>query len=149
MLNGMKRYLSEGLWNFSLSRETGRRRFLFKWLRVSYLACKRFYSDRCPLSASSLTYYTLMSLVPMLAMALAVSRGFGYSELMRQQLLERFQEQNEVLNKLFDYADLFLEQAKGGVIAGFGVAILFLTVALFLSNLESILKKKMKIKKKR
>lgn len=110
-----------------------------RWLRIAYLACCRFYLDKCALNSSSLTYYTLMSLVPMLAMSIAIARGFGYSDVMREQLLERFQDQKEILAKLFDYADLFLEQAKGGAIAGLGVLILFFTVALLLRNLESIL----------
>ncbi len=80
-----------------------------------------------------------MSIVPVLAMALAIARGFGYSELLRQELFNRFQDQNEALTQIFQYADNFLDQAKSGIIAGFGFALLFLTVILLLRNLEGIL----------
>lgn len=139
MLEKIKRYFSDTLWNFPLSQEEGMRRFGLKWLRIAYMALRGFYQDKCSLSASSLTYYTTMSIVPILAMAIAVARGFGYYDKFRAELLNRFPDQNAAFLELFKYADSFLEQARGGVIAGVGFVILFLTVALLLSNLEGIL----------
>lgn len=135
----MKNFFRDDLWNFPLSRETGWRHFKFKWLRIFYLAVRGFSQDKCTLSASSLTYYTLMSIVPILAMSFAIARGFGYHESLRVQLLQYFQDQNTALVELFNYADKFLEQARGGVIAGIGLVILFWSVALLLSSLEEIL----------
>jgi membrane protein len=139
MLGKMKRYFREELWNFPLREVKGWKGRWVKTLRIAYLAGRGFYHDNCSRSASSLTYYTLMSIVPVLAMAFAVARGFGYHDRLRLELLQRFQDQNAALVELFKYADTFLEQARGGVIAGFGLVILFLTVALLLSNLEAIL----------
>lgn len=139
MVEKIKHYFREELWNFPLSQESGWRRFWIKWTRIAYLAGRGFYRDKCSLGASSLTYYTLMSIVPVLAMAFAIARGFGYNDRLRLELLQRFQDQNEALVEIFKYADAFLEQARGGVIAGFGLLVLFLTVVLLLSNLEGIL----------
>jgi membrane protein len=149
MLDKIKRYFRSDLWNFPLSKETGWRRFWVKWTRLSYLAVRGFHQDHCSLSASSLTYYTLMAIVPVLAMAFAIARGFGYHETLRAELLNRFQDQNTALTELFKYADTFLEQARGGVIAGVGLVLLFLTVALLLSNLEGILNQIWGVKKLR
>jgi membrane protein len=139
MLDKINYYFRETLWNFPLNEKKGIRRFGLKWLRIAYLAVRGFYQDKCSLSASSLTYYTVMSIVPVLAMAFAIARGFGYNEVLRSELLQRFPDQNEAFIELFKYADTILDQAKGGVIAGVGLVILFLTVALLLSTLESIL----------
>jgi membrane protein len=139
MIEKIKHYFCETLWNFPLSQERGFRRFWVKWLRIGYLAARGFYQDKCSLSASSLTYYTIMSIVPVIAMAFAIARGFGYHDILRMELLERFPDQNTALVEIFKYADSFLEQARGGVIAGVGLVILFLTVALLLSSLEGIL----------
>lgn len=138
-MDKIKNYFREELWNFPLSKEKGWRRFKFKWLRIAYLSMRGFLQDRCASQASSLTYYTLMSIVPVIAMFFAIARGFGYHETLRQTLLQRFQDQSAALVEIFNYADKFLEQARGGVIAGIGLIILFWSVALLLSNLESIL----------
>src|SRR5579872_2827647 len=107
----IKNYFREELWNFPLSQEKGWRRFKFKWLRIAYLSAKGFYQDNCATNASSLTYYTLMSIVPVIAMFFAIARGFGYHENLRQSLLQRFEDQSAALVAIFDYADKFLEQA--------------------------------------
>lgn len=139
MLDKINYFFCETLWNFSLNEKKGIRRFVYKWLRVFYLSARGFYNDDCASNASSLTYYTLMSIVPALAMAFAVARGFGYDEILKSELLQRFPDQNTAWVELFGYADTILNQAKGGVIAGVGLLILFLTVALTLSSLESFL----------
>jgi membrane protein len=139
MLDKIRHYFLVKLWSFPLSGETGLRHFGFKWLRIVFSAARGFYIDKCSLSASSLTYYTLMSIIPVLAMAFAVSRAFGYNDVFRAELLQRFQDQNGALLHMFTYADAFLDQARGGPIAGVGLIILFLTVALLLNTLEVIL----------
>jgi membrane protein len=135
----IKHYFREEIWNFPLKREKGWSYFKFKWLRIGYLSMRGFSRDNCTLSASSLTYYTLMSLVPVLAMAFAIAQGFGYKDVFRKQLLQSFQDQNMALNEFFSYADKFLEQARGGVIAVASLIILFWSVALLLNSLEDIL----------
>ena len=135
----IKHYFREEIWNFPLRKEKGWNHFKFKWLRIGYLSMRGFYRDKCTLSASSLTYYTLMSIVPVLAMAFAIAQGFGYQDVFRRQLLQSFQDQNATFIQLFDYADKFLDQARGGVVAGVSLIILFWSVALLLNSLEDIL----------
>lgn len=149
MLRNFRTYFREALWNFPLSQETGFRHFWLKWLRISYLALRGFFRDKCSLSASSLTYYTIMSIVPILALALAIARGFGYQEKLQAEMLHRFPDQEVAFTELFKYASTLLEQAKGGIIAGVGLGLLFLTVALLLHNLEGILNHIWGVKKQR
>lgn len=139
MFEKIKKYFEYELWNFPLSKEKGWRRIRFKWLRISYLTVRGFFQDNCILTASSLTYYTMMAIVPVLALMFAISRGFGYNEVLRTELLAHFQDQSAALIQIFKYSDAFLDQAKNGVIAGIGFVVLFLTVSLLLSSLESIL----------
>lgn len=139
MYERARRFFQEDLWNFPLREQRGWRRFCFKWLRIAYLSIHGFYQDKCSLSASSLTYYTLMSIVPVLAMSFAIAGGFGYNDYLRQQILQQFQEHNAAFTELFSYSDKFLEQARGGLVAGIGFIILFWTVCLLLNNLEAIL----------
>lgn len=149
MFERIQHYFRQTLWNFPLNEEEGGRHFGLRWLRIACLAFRGFYQNKCSVSASSLTYYTMMSIVPLLAMALAIARGFGYRETLKTELLARFPDQSTAFQELFKYADTFLEQAKGGVIAGFGSLLLFFTVALLLNNIERILNDIWKVEKQR
>lgn len=139
MLEKIKYYFSEDLWNFPLSEQKGRKHFFYKWLRIFTLSLRGFIQDQCSLRASSLTYYTIMSIVPVLALAFLVAKGFGFYQHFRIQILDQFPEQEVVFTELFKYAELLLERTRGGVVAGFGVVVLIFTVVLLLSNLEGIL----------
>ncbi|EKE08693.1 MAG: hypothetical protein ACD_17C00043G0001, partial [uncultured bacterium] len=139
MIKKIGYYLRETLWNFSLDQRKGWEKFYVKWLRIIYLSISSLLRKRSSFSASSLTYFTLMSIVPMIALSLAITRGLGYHELFREQLLARFSDQAEAFDQIFQYADAFLAEARGGIIAAIGLGVLFLAVLSLLYNLESIL----------
>jgi membrane protein len=139
MFEKIKRYFLHDLWDFSLRGEKGWRRFYFKILRIGTLSVRGFIQDKCALRASGLTYYTMMSVVPVLAMAFAIARGFGLQEYLKTQILESFQEQQAVLLDLFSFSEKLLDQTSGSIVAGVGIAILIWTVTQLLSNMESAL----------
>lgn len=148
MIEKVTRYFKETLWNFSIDQKKGMERFSKKWLRILYLSIRSFYLQST-YSASSLTYFTLMSIVPLLALILAVFRGFGLHDLFQKQLLSRFPDQTEAFSQIFKYADVFLKKATGGIIAAFGFGVLFLSVLFLLHNLEEILNRLWNVKKHR
>jgi membrane protein len=90
-----------------------------------------------------------MAAVPVLAMSFAVARGFGFQEFLRARILHYFEQNREMLLQLVDFADKMIDQAKGGAIAGIGIAILFWSVTQLLSNLETSMNQIWKVKKLR
>ncbi len=110
--------------------------FFIKQLRVILLALRGFNEDKCQLRASALTFYSLLSIVPVVAMAFGIAKGFGFEKLLEKQLLGKFSGQEEVIAQIVDFANSLLENTRGGIIAGIGVAILFWTVIKVLGNIE-------------
>lgn len=70
-------FLTHDLWITDLQKLPFSRRASYRFLRVGQIVGRDFVADQCPLKASALTYITLMSLVPMLAMAFSVAKGMG------------------------------------------------------------------------
>lgn len=137
MLKKIIDFFSRDIWRIR-AKELSRPRFiLIKYLRIFILAFRRFSEDKCQLRASALTFYSLLSIVPIFAMAFGVAKGFGFEKLLRQQLIERFSGQEEVLQRIITFSNSLLENTKGGLIAGIGVLILFWSVIKVLSNIES------------
>ncbi len=56
------------------------------------MVLRGFFSDRCNLQASALTYFTLMSLVPLLALGLSLARVFGAGDLAREMISQKIAE---------------------------------------------------------
>ncbi|MDY6800263.1 MAG: YihY/virulence factor BrkB family protein [Bacteroidota bacterium] len=110
---------------------------LIKQLRVLLLAFRGYKEDKLGLRASALTYFSMMSVVPVVAMGFGIAKGFGFDKYLENQLTQNFSGQQEVLDWIIRFAHSFLENTKGGIIAGIGIAILIWTVMKVLGNIES------------
>lgn len=139
MLSRWSSFLTEGLWNFRLDEIKGARKWFYRWLRIAVLSIRGFFADKCTLRASSLTYYLLMSIVPLFTIVFAIARGFGYHDYLRNELLEKFQDQQTALFEIISFAEKLLEQTRGGVITGIGVVILFWSAVQLLKSIEDAL----------
>ena len=79
-----KRFFKEELWDRDIGTLPGMKRFLFSLCRVSTIVIKGFIADNCGLQASALTYITLMSMIPILALMFSFTKGIG----MQNQIIE-------------------------------------------------------------
>ena len=95
--------------------------------------------DALSLRAMSLTYVTLLSLVPLLAVMFAVLKAFGAQNLIEPSLaqaLEPLGEQGaEITRRVLE----FVNNLRVGVLGALGVAVLFYTVISLISKIEDSL----------
>ncbi len=129
-------FITVDIWRVPLEELPKRKSFLYKQLRILILAYRGFKEDRVQLRASALTYYTMLSIVPVLALIFGIARGFGIETLIQEELMKSFEGQREVLKWLLNFADKMLEMTSGGWIAGIGLLILFWSVIQVLGNIE-------------
>jgi len=130
-------FIKTDIWRIRLSDLPRIKSFLIKQLRIIILSLRGFDEDKCQLRASALTFYSLLSIVPMAAMAFGIAKGFGFEKVLENQILQKLQGQEEVATRVINFAHSLLETAEGGVIAGTGVAVLFWTVIKMLGSIES------------
>lgn len=133
------RFLKSEIWRIQARKLNRRELFYINPLRILLLAIRRFFEDKCELRASALTFYTLLSIVPVVAMAFGVAKGFGLEKILETQLLAKLEGQPEIADRLIGFSRTLLENTKGGAIAGVGVAVLFWSVIKVLGNIESAL----------
>jgi len=129
-------FIKTDIWRIRSRNLPGKKVFFIKQLRIVLLVIRGFNEDYCVLRASALTFYSLLSIVPIVAMAFGIAKGFGYEKLLEKQLIENFQGQKEVLTQVVGFANSLLENTKGGMVAGIGVVILFWAVIKVLSHIE-------------
>jgi len=150
-LNKMIDFVTVDIWRLRLEDLPFGRSFLIKQLRVILLTFRGFNEDKCFFRASSLTFNTLLSIVPVVAILFGVAKGFGFEAMLKEEILDKFpgHAQHEVLLKVIDFAESMLQTAKGGIIAGIGVAILLWSVINVLSHIEASLNDIWEIKEHR
>lgn len=129
--------LNDAIWHTSLSDISRGKSFLFRQLRIIVLAARGFLNDKVQLRAASLTLYSLLSIIPVAAIAFAIAKGFGLDQNLKDLLTREFQTQPEVLNWILNEASNALQETRGGYIAGIGVIILIWSVMSLLDQIES------------
>ena len=83
-----------------------------KFKTVIVFAVKGFKEDRCDLRASSLTLFTLLSIVPVMAMAFGIAKGFGFQTILEKRILELFAGQEEKYRMFWNFPPIFLRKQR-------------------------------------
>lgn len=109
------------------------------FFRVLATATHGYTSDNCSLKAAALTFYSLLSIIPVFAVAFGIAKGFGFDERLEHFVLAMFHDYPDLANKAMELTYNYLDQAKGGVIVGVGVIFLFWTTLLLLRRIEEAL----------
>lgn len=130
------KFLKEDLWRIREQDFPRSKALYYKSLKVLVLAAQGFSRDLCPLRASALTLYSLLSIVPIIAMLFGIAKGFGFEDLLQAQLLSQIPHQEKMILRLIGFARNMLDSAQGEVVAGVGIIVLFWSVINVIGNIE-------------
>ncbi len=108
-----------------------------RMVHVLAVAIREFRNDRCDLRASALTLYTLLSIVPVMAMAFGIAKGFGFREFLEGRILDLFSGQEQILHPLLSFSNNLLEKTKGGLMAVIGVLLLIYSLIKLMGHIEN------------
>jgi membrane protein len=110
-----------------------RRRSVVRSLHAALLVVRNFLDHKSFLRASSLAFTTLLSIVPLLALAFAVLKGLGVQNSLEPLILQRFTVgSGEVVNRIVTY----INNTKMGSVGAVGLVFLVITVISLLGSIE-------------
>lgn len=137
IIKDISEYITEGIWKVK-KKDVGKFRYFFvRYGRMVILAVRNFQKDKCSLKAPALTFYTLLSIVPIVAMLFAIAKGFGFQDLLESELKKSLSGQEEVMDMIIKFANDMLGSAKEGTMIGYGVILLLWSVIQLLSSVEN------------
>lgn len=99
--------------------------------------------------SAALTFYTLMSLVPILAVVFAVVKGFGLADGLVQSLYSLFPQSPELIDYVVAFAEKALARTQGGVVAVVALVMLFWAVIRVFGSIEKAFNNIWEVKVKR
>ena len=152
MISRLIHFFKTGIWEIRLKDLPLIKAFFVRALRILLLASQGFIKDHCQKTASVLTYYSLLNIVPVVAVAFAIAKGFGLEKVIEKQILQMADKanwQSDITSQIITFSHKLLEQAKGGLIAGIGVILLFWTVISILGKIEESFNEIWEVKKPR
>lgn len=149
-IDRLKHFFEVDLWTIKIKGLPPRKRFYYSQLKIWTISIKEFIDDKCMDKASALTYYSMLSIVPVVAMFFAIAKGFGLDKLLEAELSNYLSGQQEVLDYILPLAQNMLSGSGGdGVVTGLSLVFLIYTVIRLLSNVEVAFNEMWKIKENR
>lgn len=137
ILSKIIHFITIDIWRIRFNELSGKKLFFTRALMTVVLVVRGFIEDKCILRASALTVYSLLSIVPIIAVALGIAKGFGFEAVLEAQITERLQGHPEIATWLIGFAHSLLKEAGRGAVAGIGIVLLFWTIIRMLSNIEN------------
>lgn len=136
-IKGLVNFISEDVWRVTDFDISNTKKRGYDFVKIVSLVVRRISEDNLSSRAAALTYSTLLSLVPLLAVLLSIARGFGFNNIVESQLFDNFPGQREVLTRVFEFVNSYLDQSKEGLFVGLGIVILLYTVFNLISGIEN------------
>lgn len=137
-LNKIKGFVEQDLWKVKLDLLPKRKAFWYKQMRIWFMTFLEFSKDKCGEKASALTYFSLLSIVPVLAMAYGIATAFGLEKAIQSELENYLSGQEAIATNVLIYAKEMLATSRGGVISGISAIFLLYSVAKLLNNIEGV-----------
>lgn len=106
-------------------------------LKTLNLSVRSFMDRDLQVRASALTYNTLLAIVPALALLFAICRGFGFQNLLQDQLFAYLPSQRKAVETALTFVDSYLSQSSQGLFVGIGIVMLLWTLISLLSSIET------------
>ena len=106
-------------------------------IRTIVLVARGFTSKNLNDTAKSLTFSLLFAIVPILAMVLAVAKGFNVADVIETQLNDSFLGETNMVPTIMEMVERYLDTAQGGVFIGIGILILLWAVYSFFQSVET------------
>lgn len=118
-------------------------------IRTIVLVVRGFNNKNLNDKAKSLTYSLIFAIVPILAMIVAVAKGFGVADVIETQLNKSFLDETGMVPTIMEMVDRYLETAQDGLFIGIGILILLWAVYSFFQSVESAFNQIWNVRKSR
>lgn len=137
MVGQFKAWFAREIWHQDVHQMGRSRRILVFWVRMFHVLTQDLIAGELNMRAMSLVYTSILSLVPFLAFAFAVLKGFGVQNRIEPLLLNFFAPLGpagaEIAAKVID----FVGHVRAGVLGILGLVLLLYTVISLVRKIEA------------
>lgn len=137
MIKKIIQYISYDIW-FKKEHEyrSSKIRWAVRQFKVCLFTAQGFSEHSILIKSAALTFYTLMSIVPIAALMFGIAKGFALETKLNAYLYAEFPQYSVVIDQVIEFANAMLQRTKGGLIASVGLLVLFWSVIKVFNNVE-------------
>ncbi len=136
LYNWLVKFVSEDIWHLNLQDFSRQSAKLLKYLKIAIITFKEIGSIKLGLYAVSLSFFTVMALVPFIAVAFAVTGGLGLDDTLHNLLLVSTGDNKEFMQYLIGFANNIVESSTKDIFGIISFIIFTGTVLWVMLNVE-------------
>lgn len=139
MIKQVVDFITTDIWRLRLKNYPPKKSWLIKQLRIIILAVRGYMEDNCKFRASALTFFTALSIVPIVVVIIAIAGGFGLQQKVETHIEKAFEGQEKAAEMIIEMANAAIsnDELKTGLFGGIAAVFLFWTIIKVLSNVEN------------
>lgn len=137
-IKNVYKFITEDLWRTTGDEFSGVKKIGLSIIKTIDLTIRGFFNNDLSTKASALTYSMAFAVVPILALVLAIAKGFGFEQIIEDSLNKsQFAQIENVVPTIMEFVDRYLETAQGGAFIGIGLLVLLWAIYSFMSTTET------------
>ncbi len=145
----IKNFLSDDIWNIDLGELSQAKARFVKYLKVVIITIKTFSAQKIGFQAVALSFFSTMSVVPFIAVAVAVTGGFGLSGKLKDLLYHNFENSEQIIDAVLNSAENIISTAQSSIM-GLISALLFVWIVIWMMvSVERVFNNVWKVQKSR
>ncbi len=150
MIKEIINFITTGIWEKKDHEYKSKKvRWAVRQFKVFIYTAKGFGEHSLVVRSAALTFYTLMSVVPIAALVFGIAKGFGLETRVNEYLYSTFPQYDQLITQVIEFANNMLLRTRGGLIASIGFIVLFWAVMKVFSNIENAFNEIWEVRKAR
>lgn len=109
---------------------------MIKYLKVLIITIKGFTNDKVSLQATTLSYFSAMSVVPFVSVMFIITNGFGIDESLEALIYKNFAGNEKIISYILTFAENIIESSKSGLFGVISILFLLSTIIWLMLGIE-------------
>ena len=143
-----RKFFGQDVWTLDLNELSRAKARLVKDVRIVAVAFRTFAEQRIGFQAVALSYFCTMAFVPFIAVAFAVTNGFGLADKLKELLFSWDISQN-IMDIILESADKILDSATGGLFGLISALAFVWLIIWMMMRVETVFNNVWKVRKLR
>ncbi len=145
----LKRFIKDDIWTMELEELSRAKAQFIKYLKVMVITIRTFSAQKIGFQAVALSFFSTMSVVPFIAIAFAVTDGFGLADKLKEFLYGYFNNSQETIDMVLEFAQNIIDTAQTSAM-GLVSALLFVWIVIWMMlSVERVFNNVWKVQKSR
>lgn len=145
----LKRFIKDDIWTMELEELSRAKAQFVKYLKVMMITIRTFSAQKIGFQAVALSFFSTMSVVPFMAIAFAVTDGFGLADKLKEFLYGYFDNSQETIDMVLGFAQNIIDTAQTSAM-GLVSALLFVWIVIWMMlSVERVFNNVWKVQKSR